>query len=61
VRRLKAISHEDELGLVEPPDELRARIVTSIAAFGVALALCFWQSDLLLQLRAARFHPTSTG
>jgi sec-independent protein translocase protein TatC len=50
MRRLKAISHEDELTLVEHLDELRARIVTSIAAFGVALALCFWQSDLLLEL-----------
>jgi sec-independent protein translocase protein TatC len=48
--RLKAISHEDELTLVEHLDELRGRIVTSIAAFGVALALCFWQSDLLLEL-----------
>jgi sec-independent protein translocase protein TatC len=53
MRRLKAIAHEDELTLVEHLDELRARIVTSIAAFGVALALCFWQSDLLLELAAA--------
>jgi sec-independent protein translocase protein TatC len=50
MRRLKAISHEDELTLVEHLDELRVRIVTSIAAFGVALGLCFWQSDLLLGL-----------
>jgi sec-independent protein translocase protein TatC len=50
MRRVKAISHEDELSLVEHLDELRARIVVSIAVFGVALALCFWQSDLLLQL-----------
>jgi sec-independent protein translocase protein TatC len=50
MRRVKAISHEDELSLVEHLDELRARIVVSVAVFGVALALCFWQSDLLLQL-----------
>ena len=48
--RLKAVSHEDELTLVEHLDELRARIVASMAAFGVALGLCFWQSDLLLGL-----------
>src|SRR5262249_3023154 len=30
-------------------DELRSRIVTSLAVFGVALALCFWQSDRLLE------------
>jgi sec-independent protein translocase protein TatC len=50
MRRVKAISHEDELSLVEHLDELRARIVVSVAVFGVALALCFWQSDLLLRL-----------
>jgi sec-independent protein translocase protein TatC len=50
MRRVKAISHEDELSLVEHLDELRARIVVSLAVFGVALALCFWQSDLLLRL-----------
>jgi sec-independent protein translocase protein TatC len=50
MRRLKPISHDDELSLVEHLDELRARIVVSIAVFGVALALCFWQSDMLLAL-----------
>ena len=50
MRRVKAISHEDELSLVEHLDELRARVVVSIAVFGVALALCFWQNHLLLEL-----------
>jgi sec-independent protein translocase protein TatC len=50
VRRLKAISHEDEVPLVDHLDELRSRIVVSIAVFGVALALCFWQNSLLLEL-----------
>jgi sec-independent protein translocase protein TatC len=50
VRRLKAISHEDEVPLVDHLDELRSRIVVSIAVFGVALALCFWQNHLLLEL-----------
>jgi sec-independent protein translocase protein TatC len=50
MRRVKPISHEDEVSLVEHLDELRARIVVSLAAFGVALALCFWQSHLLLEL-----------
>jgi len=50
MRRVKAISHEDELSLVEHLDELRARVIVSIAVFGVALALCFWQSQLLLEL-----------
>jgi sec-independent protein translocase protein TatC len=50
MRRVKPISHEDQLSLVEHLDELRARIVVSAAVFGVALALCFWQSQLLLEL-----------
>ncbi len=50
MRRVKAISPEDQLSLVEHLDELRARVVVSIAVFGVALALCFWQNQLLLEL-----------
>jgi sec-independent protein translocase protein TatC len=50
MRRVKAIAHEDELSLVEHLDELRARVIVSIAVFGVALALCFWQNNLLLEL-----------
>ena len=59
MRRVKAISHEDELSLVEHLDELRARIVVSLAVFGVALALCFWQNHLLLELaeRPAALRP----
>jgi len=49
-RRVKAVSHEDRLTLVEHLDELRARIIVSVAVFGVALALCFWQSHLLLEI-----------
>ncbi|MDX6626994.1 MAG: sec-independent protein translocase protein TatC [Solirubrobacterales bacterium] len=50
MRRVKPISHEDQLSLVDHLDELRARIIVSIAVFGVALALCFWQNHLLLEL-----------
>ena len=49
-RRVKAVSHEDRLTLVEHLDELRTRIVVSLAVFGVALALCFWQNHLLLEI-----------
>jgi sec-independent protein translocase protein TatC len=52
MRRVKPISHEDEVSLVEHLDELRARIVVSLSVFGVALALCFWQNHLLLELAA---------
>jgi sec-independent protein translocase protein TatC len=52
MRRVKPISHEAEVSLVEHLDELRARIVVSLSVFGVALALCFWQNHLLLELAA---------
>jgi sec-independent protein translocase protein TatC len=51
-RRVRPVSHEDRLTLVEHLDELRTRIVVCAVAFGVALALCFWQSDLLLEIAA---------
>jgi sec-independent protein translocase protein TatC len=49
-RRVKAVAHEDRLSLVEHLDELRARIVVCIAVFAAALALCFWQNHLLLEI-----------
>lgn len=51
-RRVKAVSHEDRLTLVEHLDELRSRLIVCILVFGVALALCFWQNQLLLDLAA---------
>jgi sec-independent protein translocase protein TatC len=50
VGRLKPISPEDQVSLVDHLGELRERLVVSLAAFGVAFAICFWQSDLLLEL-----------
>jgi sec-independent protein translocase protein TatC len=47
---LRPVAHEDRLTLVEHLDELRTRIVVCLVAFGVALALCFWQNNLLLEI-----------
>jgi sec-independent protein translocase protein TatC len=49
-RRVRPVSHDDRLTLVEHLDELRNRLIVSAAAFGVALALCFWQNHLLLEI-----------
>jgi sec-independent protein translocase protein TatC len=57
-RRVKAVSHEDRLSLVEHLDELRSRIIVCVAVFGVALALCFWQNHLLLEIAG---HPLPSG
>ncbi len=48
--RMRAVSHEDQLTLVEHLDELRSRIVVCLVVLGVALALCFWQNHLLLEI-----------
>jgi sec-independent protein translocase protein TatC len=41
------------MSLVDHLDELRARLVTCLAVFGIALALCFWQNHLLLEIANA--------
>jgi sec-independent protein translocase protein TatC len=46
--KLKPVSHDDRLTVVEHLDELRTRILVSLAAFGVAFGLAFWQNHQLL-------------
>ena len=46
--RLRPISHEDRLSLVEHLDELRNRLIVSLVVLGVAFAVCYWQNDWLL-------------
>ena len=48
--RMRPVSHEDRLTLVEHLDELRMRIVVCLTVVGVAFALCFWQNHLLLEI-----------
>jgi sec-independent protein translocase protein TatC len=49
-RRIRPVSHEDRLTLVEHLEELRTRLAVCIAVFAVALALCLWQNHLLLEI-----------
>src|SRR5215467_7684845 len=49
-RKVRPVGHEDRLSLVDHLDELRTRIILCLAAFGVALALCFWQNHLILRI-----------
>ncbi|HEX6753140.1 MAG TPA: twin-arginine translocase subunit TatC [Solirubrobacterales bacterium] len=51
--RMRPVSHEDRLTLVEHLDELRNRVIVCLLVFGVALALCFWQNELLLEIASA--------
>jgi sec-independent protein translocase protein TatC len=51
--RLRPVAHEDRLTLVEHLDELRTRIIVCVAVLVVAMSLCFWQNDLLLDIAQA--------
>ncbi len=51
--RLRPVSFEDRLTIVEHLDELRTRIVVSISALAVAATLCFWQNGRLLDIANA--------
>ena len=53
MRRIKPASFDDRMALVDHLDELRARLVVCLAIFGAALAVCFWQNHLLLEIASA--------
>jgi sec-independent protein translocase protein TatC len=48
--RLRAAKFDEHLTLVEHLDELRTRILVSLAVLVVACGLCFWQNHLLLDI-----------
>ncbi len=48
--KIRPVSHEDRLTLVEHLDELRTRLIISVATFAVAFAVCLWQNHLILDL-----------
>lgn len=49
-RVLRPVGHEDRLSVVDHLDELRTRLVVSLAFLIVAFGLCFWQNQPLLNL-----------
>lgn len=50
MRRIRPISHEDRLSVVDHLDELRSRLVVSALAFVVAWAFTGWQNHLILEI-----------
>ena len=51
--KLKPVRHDEQLSLVGHLDELRSRLIYSIIALVAVFAVCFWQSDLILDIAAA--------
>jgi len=50
VARLRPAQFDEHLTLVEHLDELRTRIIVSVAVLVLASALCFWQNSVLLDI-----------
>jgi sec-independent protein translocase protein TatC len=54
--RRRPIAAGAAMPVVDHLDELRSRVIVSIAAFGVALGLCFWQNHLVLSVLGRPLH-----
>jgi len=50
MRRIRPISHEDRLSVVDHLDELRSRLIVCAVAFVAAWALTAWQNHLVLEI-----------
>jgi sec-independent protein translocase protein TatC len=47
---VRRVGHEQRLSLVDHLDELRTRLIVSLAALAVAFGFCLWQNHKLLHL-----------
>ena len=63
--RIRPVSHQDRLTLIEHLDELRTRLIISILAFVVGFGLCFWQDEEVFDILNAPlpdgFKPITFG
>jgi sec-independent protein translocase protein TatC len=50
VRRIRPISHDDRLSVVDHLDELRGRLIVAALAFVVAWGFTGWQNHLVLEI-----------
>jgi sec-independent protein translocase protein TatC len=55
-RRVRPVSHDDQLTIVEHLDELRTRLIVSLFAFVTAFGLCFWQKHVILDIVNRPLH-----
>src|SRR3954453_5861773 len=57
--KLRPVSHEDRLSLVEHLDELRTRLIICVAAFLLCFGLTFWQNARLLHIMNRPLEKTA--
>ena len=50
MRRVRPISHDDRLSVVDHLDELRSRLIICVGAFVVAMCLTAWQNHRILDI-----------
>ena len=50
MRRIRPISHDDRLSVVDHLDELRGRLIVSAVAFAIAWGITAWQNHLVLEI-----------
>ena len=53
MRRIRPISHEDRLSVIDHLDELRSRLIFCVVAFCLAWAFTGWQNHLVLEIMNA--------
>ena len=57
--RIKPVRHDATLSVVDHLEELRSRLIVSLAALTVAFGICFWQNhELLKVINAPLAHNT---
>ena len=47
---VRSVVHQDRVSVVDHLDELRARLIISLAALAVAFGICVWQNHALLHI-----------
>jgi sec-independent protein translocase protein TatC len=50
VPRVKPVSHDEQLTLVDHLDELRSRLIVAVFAFAIAFGICGWQNHRILEI-----------